>query len=67
MAAIDLRAGRKAKASAAYVSARVYLSAGMALLDERDWASQYELTFSLLSRTRGVRDAERRLRTSRAT
>ena len=45
--AIDLRAGRKAKASAAYVSAREYFSAGMALLDERDWASQYELTFSL--------------------
>ena len=47
MATIDLRAGRKAKASAAYASARVYFSAGMALLDERDWASQYELTFSL--------------------
>ena len=47
VATIDLRAGRKAKASAAYASARVYFSAGMALLDERDWGSQYELTFSL--------------------
>src|SRR6202521_1361952 len=47
VATIDLRAGRKAKASAAYASAREYFSAGMALLDERDWSSQYELTFSL--------------------
>lgn len=47
MATIDLRAARKAKASTAYASAREYFSAGMALLDERDWSSQYELTFSL--------------------
>ncbi|WP_334403521.1 ATP-binding sensor histidine kinase [Bradyrhizobium sp. AZCC 2289] len=47
VAAIDLRAGRKAKASAAYASARAYLAAGMALLDDRDWGSQYELTFSV--------------------
>ena len=47
VAAIDLRAGRKAKASAAYVSACAYLAAGTALLDERDWDSEYELTFSL--------------------
>ena len=26
---------------------RAYFSAGMALLDDRDWGSQYELTFSL--------------------
>src|SRR5208337_1980526 len=52
VATIDLRAGRKAKASAAYASASTYLAAGMALLDERDWGSQYELTFSLwLERT----------------
>ena len=38
VATINLRAGRKAKASAAYASACVYLSAGMALLDERDWS-----------------------------
>ena len=55
VAAIDLRAGRKAKASAAYVSARAYFSAGMALLDEGHWSSHYELTFSRVARTRGVR------------
>jgi hypothetical protein len=47
VARIDLRAGQRAKASAAYASACVYLSAGMALLDERDWGSQYELMFHL--------------------
>ncbi len=47
VATIDLRAGRKAKASAAYASARAYFSAGMALLDESDWDSYRELTFSL--------------------
>jgi predicted ATPase/signal transduction histidine kinase/CheY-like chemotaxis protein len=47
VATINLRAGRKAKASAAYASACAYFAAGMALLDELDWASQYELTFSL--------------------
>src|SRR3984957_2546943 len=47
VAAINLRAGRKAKASAAFESACVYLASGMALLDERNWSSQYELMFSL--------------------
>jgi predicted ATPase/GAF domain-containing protein len=47
VATIDLRAGRKAKAASAYASARAYFSAGMALLDERDWNTQYDLTFSL--------------------
>jgi predicted ATPase/signal transduction histidine kinase/GAF domain-containing protein len=47
VAAIDLRAGQKAKASAAYASARAYFSAGMALLDETDWGRQHELAFSL--------------------
>jgi hypothetical protein len=47
VATIDLRAGRKAKASAAYASARAYFSAGMSLLDDSDWGSRYELTFSL--------------------
>jgi predicted ATPase len=37
VAALDLRAGRKAKASAAHASACAYFSAGMALLDETDW------------------------------
>jgi predicted ATPase/signal transduction histidine kinase len=47
VATIGLRAGRKAKASAAYASARAYFSAGMALLDDRDWGGQHELTFRL--------------------
>jgi predicted ATPase/signal transduction histidine kinase len=47
VAAINLRAGRKAKASAAYASACTYLAAGMALLDDGDWARQYDLMFSL--------------------
>jgi predicted ATPase/signal transduction histidine kinase/ActR/RegA family two-component response regulator len=47
VASINLRAGRKAKASAAYSSACVYLAAGMAMLDDSYWASHYELTFSL--------------------
>ncbi len=47
VATIDLRAGRKAKASAAYASARAYYSAGMTLLDEREWGSQHDLTFRL--------------------
>jgi PAS domain S-box-containing protein len=47
VAAIDLRAGRKAKASAAYESACIHFAARMGLLDEKDWSSQYELMFSL--------------------
>ncbi|WP_408350710.1 trifunctional serine/threonine-protein kinase/ATP-binding protein/sensor histidine kinase [Paraburkholderia sp. RL17-337-BIB-A] len=47
VATLDLRAGRKAKASAAYASACVYLAAGIALLDEKDWGNRYELMFSL--------------------
>ena len=47
VATIDLRVGRKAKAAAAYASANVYLAAGMALLDDTYWVSQYELMFRL--------------------
>jgi PAS domain S-box-containing protein len=47
VATIDLSAGRKAKASAAYASACVHFAAGMALLEDRDWGSQYHLMFSL--------------------
>jgi len=36
VATIDLSAGRKAKASAAYGSAAAYFSTGMSLLDESD-------------------------------
>jgi PAS domain S-box-containing protein len=46
-ATIDLRAGQKAKASAAFVSASVYLAAGIALLDEAEWECQYHLMFRL--------------------
>ena len=49
VATIDLRAGRKAKAAAAYASACVYLAAGMALIGSDGWdnASQYELAFAV--------------------
>jgi len=47
VAEIHLRAGRKAKASVAYASACGYLTAGMALFDEEDWNSRYELLYSL--------------------
>ncbi|WP_151635873.1 AAA family ATPase [Noviherbaspirillum aerium] len=47
VAELNLRAGRRAKASTAYPSACVYLAAGMALLDEEFWRSRYELTFNL--------------------
>jgi predicted ATPase len=39
--------GRRAKAAAAYASARAYFASGIALLDEEDWESRHELTFSL--------------------
>jgi PAS domain S-box-containing protein len=47
VATIDLQAGRKAKASAAYVAAGAYFSAAMALLNQRDWNSQPDLAFSV--------------------
>jgi predicted ATPase/signal transduction histidine kinase/CheY-like chemotaxis protein len=47
VAALNLRTGRKAKASAAYASARTYFASGIALLDEGDWGSRHELTFNL--------------------
>jgi PAS domain S-box-containing protein len=47
LAAIDLEAGRKAKASAAYASAREYFAAGAGLLEENEWGNQYELMFNL--------------------
>jgi PAS domain S-box-containing protein len=47
VAAIDLRAGRKAKASAAFAAARAYFAVGMGLLDATGWNDHYELTFSL--------------------
>jgi predicted ATPase/signal transduction histidine kinase/GAF domain-containing protein/ActR/RegA family two-component response regulator len=47
VATINLRTGRKAKASAAYASALEYFVAGMAMLDECDWKSRHELQFGL--------------------
>jgi predicted ATPase len=47
VAAIDLGAGRKAKASAAYTSAQAHFAAGMEQLVEQDWSNEYELQFSL--------------------
>jgi predicted ATPase/signal transduction histidine kinase/GAF domain-containing protein len=47
VATINLRTGRKAKASAAYASACSYFSAGIALSDEKDWHSRYASMFSL--------------------
>jgi predicted ATPase len=47
VATLNLRAGRKAKASGAYNSACTYLSAGMALAGENVWERRYELAFGL--------------------
>jgi PAS domain S-box-containing protein len=47
IATLNLRTGRKAKASAAYASARTYFASGIALLDEQDWGIQHKLIFSL--------------------
>ena len=55
VATIDLRAGRKAKASAAYASARAYFAAGMALLDEAGLGQPARVDVQPVARTRGVR------------
>lgn len=47
VAELNLIAGRKAKASTAYLSAIKYFSAGMALLAPDSWEDQYDLTFGL--------------------
>ena len=47
VAELNLRAGRKANASAAYDSACIYLSAGMELLGDDAWARRRELAFGL--------------------
>jgi predicted ATPase/signal transduction histidine kinase/GAF domain-containing protein len=47
VAALNLSAGRHAKRSTAYASARAYFAAGMALLDKPEWESQHDLKFSL--------------------
>jgi PAS domain S-box-containing protein len=47
VAELNLRAGRRAKASTAYASALTYLAAGRALLTEDDWSENFELIFSI--------------------
>ena len=47
LAELDLLAGRKAKASAAYETALTYLSAGAELLGEAGWQAQHALAFAL--------------------
>jgi signal transduction histidine kinase/ActR/RegA family two-component response regulator/tetratricopeptide (TPR) repeat protein len=47
VADLNLRAGTKAKASTAYVSACRYFDAGMALLGRSGWATRYDLAFDL--------------------
>ncbi|MEW6341963.1 MAG: AAA family ATPase [Pseudomonadota bacterium] len=47
LAELNLIAGRRAKASTAYASARTYLCAGMAVLGSEGWTTRYELAFGL--------------------
>ena len=47
LAALNLLAGERAKASTAYVSALSYLTAGIALLGEDCWVRRRELPFAL--------------------
>ena len=68
LAELNLLAGQRAKASAAYASALTYLSAGAALLPVDGWQRRHELAFALeLHRaecefvTGALADAEQRL------
>jgi len=47
VAHLNLRAGEKARASGAYQSAKSYFLSGIALLPEKSWKTEYELTFKL--------------------
>ncbi|MDC3962072.1 AAA family ATPase [Polyangium jinanense] len=47
VAVLNLAAGKRAKANAAYASALKYLAFGSALLPEESWELRYELVFSL--------------------
>ncbi|HEY9763787.1 MAG TPA: ATP-binding sensor histidine kinase [Trichocoleus sp.] len=47
LAQLDLRAGQKAKVSAAYEAAIAYLQAGLKLLPHDCWESNYSLAFAL--------------------
>jgi PAS domain S-box-containing protein len=68
LAELNLLAGKRAKASAAYASALTYLAASAALLGEDSWERRHELTFALeLNRaeceflTGALAEAEQRL------
>ncbi|WP_437964553.1 AAA family ATPase [Sorangium sp. So ce260] len=47
LAALNLHAGRRAKAAAAHETAAALFGAGMALLPEERWEAQYELAYEL--------------------
>jgi len=47
LAELNLLAAQRARTSAAYPSAVTYASAGLAVLSEDSWRTQYELTFTL--------------------
>jgi predicted ATPase len=47
LAELNLLAGQRARASAAYASALIYLTAGASLLPEDTWERRHELTFTL--------------------
>jgi predicted ATPase/transcriptional regulator with GAF, ATPase, and Fis domain/tRNA A-37 threonylcarbamoyl transferase component Bud32 len=47
LAQLNLTAGRRAKSSTAYQAALMYFQAGISLLTEAHWDSDYELSFAL--------------------
>ncbi len=47
LAKLNLKAGRKARNSTAYVAATIYIQTGIELLTDNSWKSQYELTLNL--------------------
>lgn len=47
LAEFNLRAGRRARASAAHVSALTYLTTGAGLMEAADWTRRHELMFAL--------------------
>ncbi|WP_437593732.1 AAA family ATPase [Sorangium sp. So ce1000] len=68
VAALNLRAGRKAKAAAAFQSAATLFAAGLSLLAPASWETRHELTYGLNFErahiayiTGSFEDAERRL------
>jgi predicted ATPase len=47
LAQLNLKAGKKAKASAAYESALNYFQSGIKILPDNTWNNHYEITLSL--------------------